>query len=180
MYDSFSFKTRFYFLIGGGVLVYILAYWIAISGTIKIRNELKDLNVKLEEVTSAPENIASLEHNIEIANQKIGQNPSEITDFQKNMLNKISSYCMQNGLILKDFPKLHLIEGTEYQIIIGYAEIEGRFVPLLKLLYQLEMSRSVGRVVSVGFYSIEDRRLKKIRLSMKIYVQNIKLIKNAK
>jgi hypothetical protein len=159
-------------------MAYMFSYWIAISGTIKTRQDLRKMDIKLEKLATAPESIDRLENRVAIVDGKIGENPGDIPEFQKNMLDKISSYCAQNGLVLKDFPKIHSWQKNDYQFITGYANIEGPFIPLLKLLYQLETSHTSGRIVSVTFASIEDHRIKKTRLTMSVYVQTIKQISN--
>lgn len=179
MLKNLTYKKRFYYLVVVTIMVYLFSYWIAISGTVQTRKDLKKLELSLEKLRTAPESIAILEKMLNEVNSKIGENPEDIPEFQKGLLEKVSGYCVQNGLVLKDFPKVHNWRANDYQFITGYASIEGPFIPLLKLLNQLETARTSGKVVSVSFLSTEDRRLKKTRLSMSVYIQTIKQNSNA-
>lgn len=178
MLQKLTYKKRVIYLIVVSILVYLFSYWIAISETVKIRKDLKQLEIKLEKLEKAPQSIAVLEKKLEDMNNKIGETPEGIPEFQKGLLDKISSYCAKNSLVLKNFPKVQSWKENDYEFITGYANIEGPFIPLLKLLNQLETARSSGKVVSVSFMSTEDRRLKKTRLSMSVYVQTIKQTSN--
>jgi hypothetical protein len=152
---------------------------IAISQTVKTRQKLIDLNEKLSQVETAPETIATLEKRLSDINSKIGENYNNTPEFQKNLLDQISEYCAKFGLVLREFPQVHNWKKQDYEFITGYAKIEGPFIPLLKLLYELESSHAFGRIVSVDYFSYEDRRAKKLRLTMSIYVQTIKQTSNA-
>jgi hypothetical protein len=178
MIRNLTYKQRFYYLLGMGMLVYILSYGVAISGTIKTWHDLKETDVKLKKLSAAPANIKALEKSLDAINFKIGTNQGDVSDFQKTLLDGISSYCIQNGLILKEFPRIHAWQKGNYEFITSYACIEGPFVPLLKLLYKMEVTHATGRIVSVSFFSTEDRRTKKTRLSMSLYIQTIKQIGN--
>jgi hypothetical protein len=174
MLKGLTYKQQFFYLVLIGILAFILAYWIAISRTVETRSNLKDIRKKMEQIGTAPENIALLEKRVALINKIIGENPNDIPEFQKNLLNIISNYCAENSLILKEFPQIHTWQEQDYQFITGYASIEGPFTTLLKLLYNLESTHSVGRIVSVDFSSVEDRKLKRTRLTMSIYIQTIK------
>jgi hypothetical protein len=178
MFKGLSYKQQLYYLLASGVLFFILAYWIAISKTLETGKNLKAVAKKLEQVKTAPENIATFEKRLAVINSKIGENLSDIPEFQKNLLDRISSYCAENSLVLKEFPQVHSWQKQDYLFITGYASIEGPFIPLLKLLYNLETTHSLGRIVSVDFSSREDRKLKRTRLTMSVYIQTIKQAKN--
>jgi len=163
-----------YLLFLAGIVAFIMAYKVAISETVKTRKNLADIREKLDLIELAPKSIAYYENRIESVNLKLGDSKCDPTDFQKDILNRISTYCAQNALVLKDFPQIHVFHKQDYQFLTGFASIEGSFIPLLKLLHELETSPIHGRIVSVGFFSYEDRRLKMKKLTMSVYIQTIK------
>jgi hypothetical protein len=175
MLDKLSYKHRFYILLAAGIIVFLLSYWLAISRTVATFKQLRLMERSLRNVESAPENIAVYENKLQIANKKIGENlENETVDFQKNLLDVISLYCAGNSLILREFPRVHKWQKKDYQFITCYANIEGTFIPLIKLLDNVEKSQRTGRIVSVNFSTYEDHLTRRLRLTMSIYVQIIK------
>jgi hypothetical protein len=178
MPGKLTYKKRLYLLLGAGLFVFFLSYRIAIIETVKISKNLKDIREKLSQIETAPESIAILEKKIASINKMIGENLNDVPEFQKTLLDRISSFCNENSLVLREFPQVHSWTKQDYQFITCYASMEGSFIPLLKLLFDLETHFVSGRMVSVDFYSNEDHRLKKRRLIMSIYIQTIKQTKN--
>lgn len=178
MFKHITYKKRLLLLIAFGIIALVLSYLIAFSATINLKHDLNNLDLKLEKLEQAPGQIEMMENKLTVLNDKIGESHVNIPDFQIQMLDKISSYCTQNELILKEFPKAHSWQENNYQFITGYATIEGSFIALLRLLHQLETSYNSGRIASVSFVSKEDRRIKKTRLTMSVYIQTIKQIDN--
>jgi hypothetical protein len=179
MLKNLTYKKRLICLMIAGLLILLLAYQVAIFPTLKLRRDLNSLQSKLAQVEKAPGIIAGYETRLAEINAKIGGNYSQNPDFQKNLLNEISSNCERYSLMLRDFPQVHVWQKQNYDFITGYARIEGSYISLLKLLYKLESGHFYGRLVSVDFLSTEDLRAKKLRLTMAIYIQTIKQSENA-
>lgn len=178
MLKNLPYRKRLIYLLIFGLIILLLAYHIAISPTIKLKKDLDSLQVKLIQVEKAPETIKYYENRLTEINTKIGKNYNQNQNFQKNLLNEISSNCDRYSLVLKDFPQVHIWQKQNYNFITGYARVEGSYIPLLKLLYKLETDHSYGRLVSVDFLTFEDLKAKKTRLTMAIYLQTINKIEN--
>lgn len=163
-----------------GLIGIFITYWVAILPTIQISRQLRDTKAKLLQVENAPEIIAQFQKQMNSINSKIGENYSQGPEFQKNILDEISKYCEIHSLTLREFPEVHTYQKQDYEFITAYARIEGEFIPLLKLLYELESGRLYGRLISVDFLSTDDFKSKRLRLTMSIYIQTIKQNNNAK
>ena len=174
------YRKRFLLLVATGTVGIILAYLLAITPTVKLHHQLKDIKGKLSQLESAPDSIASLERRLEEINHKIGESYSQGPEFQKNLLGEISTHCQKFSLVLSEFPQVHTFRRQDYEFITEYAKIEGKYLSLLKLLYMIETTGSFGRLVSVNFQSVEDLRTKETKLTMAIYVQTVRQTKDAK
>ena len=135
---------------------------------------------QLEIVENAPQQIASLETKIEEIEQVIGKNFNAGCDIQQQILEKISNYCIENKLVVKEFPKKLSSYDQQYMIETNRVVIEGSFTGLLKLLHFLEQDKQIGRVVSVDFQTNQDFKTKRTILTMSIFIQNIKTGTNDK
>jgi len=124
---------------------------------------------------NAPQKIAEIKNRISEIETRIGSNQSKEVDFQDMLLEKVSSYCKTNGLVLKEFPQTHCFSQQDYLIETNTIIVEGDFIKLLKLVYGLENDFEIGKVVSVKFLTNEDFRSKRLYLSAVIYYQNIKM-----
>jgi hypothetical protein len=169
-----SYRKRVFFLGAGAVLALILSYTLAISETVKVRRELIAMQENLSKVSSAPRTISLLERKTTELDLKIGSVNNGYPDFQKGLLDEVSRYCSAHSLILRDFPQVHSFKTQDYEFITGYAKVEGSFIPLVQLLYNLERKSESGRICSVDFNCLEDRKAKKLRLTMSFYIQIVK------
>jgi hypothetical protein len=174
MKKTVPYKKRFCYLVASGVLVFILAYRIAISRTITTINKLHKIESFSGQFETARLNIAGAEKQLQVINARIGEYFGDKTAFQRDLFNRTSIYCADNSLIIKDFPQVHCWKKQDYQFLTGFARLEGTFLPLLKFINNIENSHLYGRIVSLSFSANEDRKMKKTRLSLSIYIQTIK------
>jgi CHASE3 domain sensor protein len=174
MIGKLTHKTRLILLFVGTVLLFIIAYNFSISETIKVYKEYAEINSKLTQIASAPQQIKELEEKSTELDGIIGNASGTTVDFQKKLLDRISQYCQNHSLTLLDFPQVHKYINQEYEFITCYARVEGSFIPLLKLLLLIENNPDLGKVSSVDFSSFIDRKTKEHRLTLSIYIQSLK------
>ncbi len=168
------YKKRYYMLSGGLILLSILIFYLALLPTIQTGANVRILKRQIALLQSAPSEIAGMEKKLVKLQQEIGMDAGKFTDTQKALLEAVSNYCKSNGILIREFPQLHIAEIKGYRIETHRVTIEGGFIPLLLLLNKLEREFSLSRVVSVGYQSQYDMKQKRTRLLMSIYLQAIK------
>lgn len=146
----------------------------SIRKTFGLKSQCNDFEEQLISASDAPNKITQLENKLNSINKTIGTNITSDLDFQELLLEKVSNYCNDNKLILKELPQTHIYKNRDYNIETNMVVVEGSFIKLLKLVYMLEQEFKLGKVISVKFESEKDLITKKIRLSASIYFQNIK------
>ena len=174
MLKKISNRKGFLYLVASGIILLVLVYAIAISPTVEIIKDLRALESKNELIRTAPETIAATEMELASLNEIIGAGNTDGSGFQNTLLNRISNYCAKNDLLLREFPPVITWQKGDYGFITANLIIEASFIPLLKLLYDLETSDTPGKIISVSFNTNEDRKTKLTRLSMSVYIQTIK------
>lgn len=170
----FTYKTRIIFLIAACLLFFLIAWKLAIKRTIALKNQCGTLSEKLISAERAPKEIAHYKTNLELIENKIGENVTEIINPNELLLEKVSKYCQNKNIRFYELPKSHIINETEFVIETNKVVIEGRFIKLLKLLYQIETERKYGKIISADFESEKDLRTGNTHLYLTIYLQNIR------
>lgn len=179
MLNNFTYKQRNWLLLAAIIIFTVITYSLALSKTLGLAKECSALKKELVTTANAPEKIARLEEQLFELDRKAGLGSDSI-DFQQALLEKVSTYSSQNNVTLKEFPSNHLFISKDLQIETNQFTLEGSFLSLLKCVFELEQVDKIGKVISTKYETIKDVRTKKVSLTAKIYVQNVKKISNSK
>ena len=95
-------------------------------------------------------------------------------DIHQVLLEAVTGYVQQHGLVLKDFPQPYETADKGYVTKTAKVTVEGDFISLLKLVYFLEQNYKVGKVVALDFEATKELRTRKRKLNTIIYLQNVK------
>lgn len=174
MFKGFTYKKKVILLLVGSFLFVLIAYRLSIEQTFELKGECKLAEQKIALAQNASEKIQVYQKKLRILDQKIGTNISSGIDFQDLLLEEVSAYCKENKLVFRDMQLTHQFEKGNYQIETNFFSVEGTFVPLLKLVYNLETNYNTGQIASVRFESKKDLKTKRRRLFVHVYYQNIK------
>jgi hypothetical protein len=91
----------------------------------------------------------------------------------RNLLAIISHFCDSTNLRLKEYRNVSLVQDDSMRVLTRVVTIEGRFIPGIKMIYDLETKKEAGRISSVAFTTVTDRQDKSTRLDYTLYVQNL-------
>ncbi|HBL77423.1 MAG: hypothetical protein A2W90_21360 [Bacteroidetes bacterium GWF2_42_66] len=90
---------------------------------------------------------------------------------------ELISICGHIGDIrIVNFPDIHQVVVNNYKVTTIFAELEGAYSDLLKMVYQLERNEKTGRLVSVNFRKKKDHKKNKEFLSITLLLQNYEII----
>ena len=160
-------------LLVGFVFFLYLSYSLSIKNTIDLANQCSIYEEQLKFVKDAPLKIAELQKELNQKEKSLGFSSTK-KEFQEQLLNNISTYCAENDLLLIEVPEVHTYKQHEYKIETYTTIVEGSYIKLLKLLYAIEQKFRIGKVVSVKFSSKKDYKTNELRLTLNMYIQNIK------
>lgn len=173
MLDKISYKSKVWLLLACFVLMLILVYQLAIKSTLIARQQFKELKQKEQYMQTAPAQIVDLEQKLVKVNAMISSSEKENKNLHELILEKIGIYCQEHRLTIREYPQSHNFDQHEYILETNRITIEGSFIRLLKLLHYLEVGENIGRVMSVQFKGFFDRKLKRDRLQMTLFIQSI-------
>ncbi|MBI5542199.1 MAG: hypothetical protein HY951_19235 [Bacteroidia bacterium] len=162
----------------GVVVMLILSYYFSFRKTINSYSECQDYKDQLENIQTAPSEIADVEQQLASIERSVGMNPDTSTDFQKILLEKISGYCQQNYVVLREFPQTIYFNNQDFEVETNQVVVEGSFVKILTLVYNLEQKFRLGKIVSLRFATQKDYKTGSTKLYATLYFQNFKKVRN--
>ena len=174
MLDRFTYRQRFFTLIGGTVLVLLMAYTFAFSKTLEVHKERDALQQQLNNVSQAGNQVLPLTLQLEQLESLIGGSKLDDAELRRVLLEEVESYCSANKLKLVEVEALHQVEEGPYQVSSHILKVEGNFANLLGLTAYLENDFKQARLVSQQFKMERERRSRKEKLYGTYYIQVFK------
>lgn len=174
MFKNLTYKKKNGLLLGSIVLLLIIVYFVAIRKTVNAYSSYKENQEKVLNANSAPQKVAYYKKKLADIENIIKKQQGSGMDNQELLLSVVSDYCNENDLVLKDFPLPVIYTDKDYTIETSIFEIQGGFIKLLKLIYELEQKTVVGKVMCVNYEIKKNYKTKSFALTATIYLQNIK------
>lgn len=174
MLKRLSQKYRFYLLITGSFLFLIIAWKLALTRTFTLKKQCNNIEQQLIAIENAPQQIADYQVRLKMIESRIGSNISSDKNINQLLLEKVSHYCKTNYIKFYELPQAHTIINNEYIIETNKVVLEGSFIKLLKLFYQLEIEKRYGKIISANFESVKNLKTNRIQLYLTVYLQNIR------
>ncbi len=174
MKKKITYQQKLLYTLIAGVLFSIVIYNLALSKTISLAIKNNELQQQISKNQDAPKQIEVVSQKIKRIEQLVGDKAYNKIDIHQVLLESVTGYVQQNGLILKDFPQPFVIAENGYITKTAQLTVEGDFIPLLKLIYFLENNYKVGKVIAVDFKTTKEIRTRKRKLNTTIYLQNVK------
>lgn len=174
MFEKYSYRTKLIALGIIFVLLLIVAYKRSFSLTLSSIQEIERLDLQLQNAEKAGFEINQLKLEINKINKVIGKENLSADQVQQLLLDRITDFSDQENIKLHGIEETHYFNTKDFEIYSSQMVVEGDFVSVLKLLYDLEKNVDYARVASTEFFVEENYRGKKKQLYAKILVQNFK------
>ncbi|MDD3685240.1 MAG: hypothetical protein PHE56_00600 [Bacteroidales bacterium] len=160
------------------VIFAFVSYQLAISDTISSYKACVKLEEQYDKAKDAPQKMQVLKTQLNNLNQEI--NCPEDINFQEQLLKKITAFKGNGNIVLRELPEPIYYKEQDLLVETQVVKIEGGFHDLLKLLNEMETDFNYSKVSSAGFEIENDYKNNRLRLSLKIYFQNIKIYADEK
>lgn len=161
-------KKKNLYLLVGTVLILLVAYQFSIKKTLNLRQANQQHQQAIVRAMNIDTDIEK--YQAQLANF----NTNAVTSYsQENLLELLSTFCLEHDLLIKDFPEPNQYEESTYDIIANQIEVEGRFTDIVELIYDLEYIHKIGSIVSLKYQSAYNRQEKKQYLTAKITLNTI-------
>jgi hypothetical protein len=168
-----SFVQKLRLLIIGAILFFILAYLVAIRGTVTLASENQKIKRQLELVKEAPQQIENL--NLELSSlQSSLTYVSEGDGLRRELLELIGELGYKHQILFKNFKEPSHFFNENFLVETHEIALQGPFKNLVKAIFELEKELKTGKVASVNFVLEIDRREKRKFLVAYVFIQSIK------
>lgn len=166
-------KTKNGILLAAILLVVFLCYQLAISNTLQLKKEYKNLLAEQALLENAPEKVALLIKKQVYYDSILNKMNLGNTSIENNLLRVINIEAEKNKLKLIDFNDPHISEVDGNQLNTFDFILEGEFISLIKTIYVLEQENTFGEVVHLHFEKKKNYRTNKSYLEARVFVQNV-------
>lgn len=172
---NWTYTKKNSFLAGGIILLLVAGYFLSFSKTIALSEENDKLRSYEGSGSNLPLQIAAVNRNIQRLDSLISLNEE---NYQARLLGTLSEYCHKNQVTLMgvegvEFPQY---ENTPYETY--HISIEGRYTNLIRTIADMENNYGLGKIQSVRFETETERRSKKTRLILRLYLTRVIVSKN--
>lgn len=174
MFKNLTYKKKNRLLLIGAILFAMAVYSFALERTYHTYKDCTALEMQLKLAQDAPQKTITLEKRLAEMDALAGNQRGVGMNVQQVLLGSITSYCQNNNVVLREFPKTIETEEKDLLIETNVFVIEGSFSKLLTFIYQLEQKDKIGRIASLLFQTKKDFKTKSLSLTAMIYVQSIK------
>ena len=173
-FRSLTYKQKNYLLAAGSVIFLVFAWFFTLGDTFDRWMEFNNLKAEIKRAENAPRTIRSLHLELDEIEGKIGAFMGGEHYTRDALLDLVTSFCKDNDLTLKEYPSPRFETDNSFRIENNTIVSEGSFNNLLKLAYALEHEYKIGRVASLQFNSLRNKKTKRLALNATILLQNFK------
>ncbi|MCH8903115.1 MAG: hypothetical protein IIA45_04285 [Bacteroidetes bacterium] len=93
---------------------------------------------------------------------------------QYELLDLVSSFCKNKGILLKEFPLATIHKRGGYNLESSKIIVEGSYTQIVELVYELERKIRAGKIASLHFTKKIDRKSRLHYLNAVIHLQQVK------
>lgn len=169
MFENYSYKQKFYALLGLFFILSITAYKRSFHTLFDVVKEYRTLSKKTDDINKKAKNTNGLIKDIAYLDKIIGKE-----DITKEMVQQgIVSFASENSpeISINDLKPIHDFREDNYHIITNQLDITGDCNQLLNLAYNFEKQFNLSRIVSMNFYTIKKNNKSEV-LHLKMIFQN--------
>ena len=174
---SYQHKNRIMAITAAALLLIVAGF--SVRKTVLMIQQNIQLAHRIKTAEQGPEQILQLEARSAQMGKVMAVGSKE-NALRRELFEKGGQYCQQHQVQLKSFQEAETFAEERLQIETHELLLEGAFTNQLRVCQALEENLTQGRVASVVFRSVRDRRSKQVRLNGQLYIQGVKEAENEK
>ena len=172
-FRNLTYKQKNQLLVVAAILFAVISYYGALQNTVDLYKQTTDLEERLSLASTAPEQIIKYKKRLNKVSSNLLYNVDE-ENRQDHLLGLLGKLCKKHHVTLKEFPQVQVENESNYVIETNVIRVQGSYPNLVKLIYALEQTNKAGKVSSLKYELIKDRRNRREKLTATIYLQIIK------
>jgi hypothetical protein len=172
MFKNVSYKKLTRFSWAGGILLFFLSWQFVFKKTIQLKSEVNSLLLESGKGAINETELKELELELITTENLLGAGSHSNT--RQVLLNFVSGYCSSNNLLLRQIPGVSTQIENGFIIETNSFIVDGGFLGLLKLHYEIETKLKTGHLSSVEYRLNQNKEGGKKVLSGIFMLQNVK------
>ena len=170
-----NYKKRFIYSSGVFLLLSLIAWLGPVSQTLEVKRQKQTMENEMKKLEGAPQRIGFVRRQLGELDQLVGFNDSLHYD-QRELFIQLSAIVMNHAVIIREVPESHLFTNKNMHIETHVFKLEGGYVDLVKSIHEMEQKVKSYHIVSANFYREQDKKTKKLRLIVELYIQGIRKV----
>src|SRR5690554_6404688 len=168
-----SLRIKNVLLIIGFCMSLAIAYNLAFSKTILLKNRINALELKTQYLENTPNIAYHREQREQFVDSILSLNNMKGNSVQNNLLEFLNSRSARGNFVISDFNEPHTFSENGATTTSYRFTLEGSYNAIEEILYSLEQEYNFGRVIHVHFETINDYRKNKNYLICFIIVETM-------
>ena len=161
-------------LILGFIALLWLSYLLSFSKTLSLKKQYKELQKEVALLENGNQKLLTLrQKNNYFDSIFSSKNIAADRSFQNNLLTTINSFAEKTNLNVVSFKAPHTFDANGTAINTYAFTVRANFNDINKLIYKLEQTFKLGKIVSVNFIKKRDYRRRNYYLDCEIFLQRI-------
>ena len=170
MFDTLSYKKKFYAIIGISILLGFAAYKRSFKLTIETYKDYKATLEKQKKINNSNYGINNLDDEITYLDHLLGKGDMEAELVQQEILNFATNSTL--NIKVESLSEIHEAQAGQFNVHSNQLIVKGSFENLLRLIYDYEKYFNHSRVINTRFFKKKNYKTKRESLYAKILFQN--------
>ena len=169
-----SLKHKNIALLIGFILLLWLSYMLSFSKTLELKERHSALKKEQELLSNVSQKLLILKQQEVYYDSILRSKKISIeSSFQNNLLSKINGFADSTNIKVVSFQNPHVFEQDGAEVLTYSFTLRGSFNQITRLIYQLEQSFKLGKVISVQYMKKRDYRRRSDYLECTILLQRV-------
>lgn len=158
----------------GGLVLLILSYQLAIKKTLVAQKEYAINTERQVAIANLPNQLLQLSQKEQQLDAQLHHLNLEDTSMQSNLLKFLNRQTEIQKVKIIDFNAPHRIQTEQHLVETYIFDLEGGYVPIVKVLNALENNGGFGAITHLTFEKKKDYRSKRTYLQAQVFLEQTK------
>lgn len=169
MFNQYTYKTKFKFLIIFFIMLSIAAYKRSFGNLLSLYSENRTLKEKKELISNQKPDIVALNNQIQNLDKLIGKEGIEKEKVQQEIINFLVKKSPE--ISIYDLQPIHDFIQDDYHVFTFQLDLIGNYNQLIQLAYDFEKQFEYSKIISLRFYTDKKNNKTEV-LHLKLIFQN--------
>jgi len=155
------------------VLLLIISYKYAISNTLELKKEYKNLKQQEQLFKNVPKQLSLLKQKEKYYDSLLVKYQLKGSSVQNSLLKTINASAYSDNIQLKSFLEPHIFEENNLNYKTYQFTLKGSYNDILKLIFKLEQDTKFGEIINLSFERKKNYKTGKNYLEAEVLLRSL-------